>query len=382
MRVLIAHNRYRLAGGEERHVELLERGLRDAGVEVRLFERNSETITHSRRRRIASGLALTYRPYASGIGAELDEWRPDVVHFHNIWPLLTPSAFRIAKRSGAAVVLTAHNYRFACPSGTLFSGGQTHEDCVEGSSLMCAMRRPHGDYSQSLAYGIALELQRRFQMIDRWVDSIVAPSRFMADVLARAGIPRRKVHVIPNGLSVADDGLPRGRSALYIGRLSEEKGIRTLLEAARLAPDVRVAVAGDGPLAPEVQDSDVTYLGSLGREELTAAMGDAAFTLAPSECFDNQPFAVLESFAAARPVVATQMGGLPEIVRHEVTGLLVAPRAPDELARAMRRLVADPELVDRLGANAFEDARRRYSLGAQIREIVALYQRTETHGGG
>src|SRR6266436_5690960 len=118
MRVLVAHNRYRIAGGEERNVDVLLQGLAEAGVDVRLYERDSDEIAHPLSRRISAGATLAYRPGGGGIDGVLRSWKPDVVHFHNIWPLLTPSALRYAHRSGAGVAMTLHNYRFACPGGT------------------------------------------------------------------------------------------------------------------------------------------------------------------------------------------------------------------------------------------------------------------------
>ena len=306
----------------------------------------------------------------------IEEWKPDVVHFHNIWPLLTPSALRIAKRRNAAVLLTAHNYRFACPGGMLLRDGAVHQDCIEGSSLVCALRNPRNSFAESLAYGIALEVQRRLRMLERWVDAFVAPSTFMAQMLVRAGLPEKRVHVIANGLPPSIEPRALGRSALFFGRLSAEKGARTVLEAARLAPDIPVVIAGAGPLEPEVRAAPVNYLGRLNQQGLARALDGAAFSLAPSECYDNQPFAVLEAFAAGRPVIATRIGGLPEIVRDGVTGLLVSPHSPAELAGAMRRLLLDPNLTRELGTNALHDAREKFSLATQVTKIVALYEET------
>jgi glycosyltransferase involved in cell wall biosynthesis len=381
MRVLIAHNRYRLTGGEERHVELLEQGLREAGIEVRRFERDSDRVARSRTRRVLTGLGLAYRPGGGGIGPAIDEWEPDVVHFHNIWPLLTPSALRIAKRRNAAVLLTAHNYRFVCPGGMLLQNGSVHQDCIEGSSLVCALRNPRDSFAESLAYGVALEVQRRLRMLERWVDAFIAPSTFMAQVLVRAGLPEKRVHVIANGLPCSEEPRRDGRAALFFGRLSAEKGVRTLLEAARLAREIPVVIAGAGPLEPEVRAAPVTYLGRLDQQGLSGALDGAAFSLVPSECYDNQPFAVLEAFAAGRPVIATRIGGLPEIVRDEVTGLLVSPHSPAELAGAMRRLWFDPNLTRELGRNAFHEAREKFSLATHVSKVIALYEDTRASLG-
>jgi glycosyltransferase involved in cell wall biosynthesis len=371
-----------LAGGEERHVDLLEQGLVDAGVEVRRFERESSGLSDSRGRRALTGLTLTYRPGGGGIGRVVNEWAPDVVHFHNIWPLLTPAALHLSRRSGAAVVLTTHNYRFACPSGTLFYNGETHERCIDGSSLLCSLNNPRGGIAESLAYGVALELQRRLKMFQRWVDAFVAPSVFVAQMLVRAGLPEERVHSIPYGLPISGPPSPLGQTGLYMGRLSPEKGVETILKASALAPDVRLIVAGAGPLESKVRASRVEYAGMLDRQGLAAALEDAAFTLVPSEWYDNQPFAALEALAAGRPVIASQMGGLPEIVRSGINGLLIPPRAPEELAAAIRRLSTDRPFVTELGTNAFEDARTRFDLKQHIRRIVDLYGRARASRDG
>ena len=142
------------------------------------------------------------------------------MHFHNVFPLLTPAAMRAAHGHGSRVVQTIHNYRFACPSGTLLRDGQIHDDCVEGSSLLCSLRNARGVWSEGIAYGIALEAQRRLRLPHRWVDAYVAPSNFVAAMLARAGYPPERIHTIHHGTPIARTSSPIGDFGLYAGRLS------------------------------------------------------------------------------------------------------------------------------------------------------------------
>ena len=378
MKVLLAHNRYRVPGGEERHVELLEQGLTEAGVTVRRFERSSSGLSPAAR--AAAGLALTYRPGGGGIGAAIDEWRPDVVHFHNLWPLLTPAALRIARRREAAVVLTVHNYRFACPGGTLTRDGTVHESCLEGSSLACALRNPRGSLLESLVYGLALEVQRRLRMLERWVDAFVAPSEFVRQAMVRAGLPGDRISVVHHGVSI---GPERGtdeagrRGLLYTGRLSPEKGVEVLLEAARRAPDVPVVVAGAGPLLAQLQSvspPSVTYAGWLDQAALGALRDRSLMTLQPSVCFETSSFAAIESAAAGRGVIASRIGGLTEIVRDGVSGVLVEPGDPEALARAMRAACADPAGAAEIGASARRLARDEFELARQTQRLVDVYE--------
>lgn len=382
MRVLLAHNKYRAFGGEDRHVALLEPALREAGVETRLFEQSADALEHSLPRRLRAGVSLAYNPGGGGIGEPLDEWTPDVVHFHNLWPLLTPAALRIARRRGAAVVLTVHNCRFACPGGTCTvdthpaQKGLFDNHCLSGSSLRCGVvNNPREKLSESIAYGTALELHRRLRLLERWVDAFIAPSEYIARMLELVRIPRERIHVIPNGISPETQDGSRGREfALFIGRISPEKGIRTLIEAADLAMEVPIATAGTGPLDAEVRSSRIRPLGPLDRDSLEQAVADAAFTILPSECHENSPYALLESFATAKPAIATRVGGIPEIVRHEETGLIVAPRDPRGLAESLIRLWRDPDLMESLGSRALRSVHQTFSLDRQIERTLDLYR--------
>lgn len=349
----LAHNRYRTASGEDRHVELLAEGLRAGGHEISLFRPTSDGLADSRSARLEAGALLAYNPRAGAIKDILDEWRQQIVHFHNVWPLLTPAAIRASKRAGAATVLTLHNCRFACPGGACSVSTHPGRDglfanhCIAGSSLRCAIRNnPRGAVAESLAYGLAQEIQRRLHFLERWVDAFVAPSHYVASMLGAAGIDGRRIAVIPHGVHPQRRVESRGsRFALYVGRLTAEKGVGTLLEAARAGSEVPIAVAGAGPMAEQVRSAPVQYLGLLGRDALDEALAAAAYTVVPSECHENLPYSVLESFAAGKPVIASNVGGLPEVVDHESTGLIVIQRVVrfgQRLERVNVALIAEP----------------------------------------
>ena len=375
VRVLLVHNRYRFPGGEERHVDLLEKWLPYAGVDVRRFEVASPEEL-SLRDRVTLGLTLTYRPKGARILREaLAQHRPDVVHFHNVFPLLTPAALQEARRYGAAVVLTIHNYRFACPAGTLVRNGRIHEDCIEGSSLWCGLRNSRGVWSESIAYGIAIELQRRLRLLHRLVDAYVTPSAFVATMLGRAGYPVERIHTISHGTPISDTPSLGGRYAAYVGRLSPEKGTTTLLEASRHAPQIPLKIAGTGPLASLVtaNDQGISYLGYLDHAEVSELLRHALFTLMPSECYETQGYVALESMAVGTPVIASRLGALPEVIEDEVTGILVSPGDARALAAAMDELWADKHGAMKMGARAWDYAREHFAPEAQIKRLITLY---------
>ena len=375
MRVLLVHNRYRTLGGEERHLDLLEDGLVRAGVDVERYEVTSPEQPHLDRR-VAVAAGLPYRLSSRrAIADVLRTRRPDVVHAHNLMPLLTPSVLHEARRNGARVVLTAHNYRLFCPAGTLLRRGHVHDDCVAGSSLVCGFRGARDSRLESVAYGLTLELHRRFRLIQRWVDAIVVPSAYLGETLRRAGFPGDRIHLVRLGLPV-DGWAPRSREhGLYAGRLSPEKGLDVLLEAARRA-GIPLRIAGDGPMVPQVRAAaagDLEYLGLLSADELATVRRRAAFVVVPSVWADISPFAALEALADGTPVIASRIGGLTEIVDDPRVGTIVPPGDPVALAAAMldwwrRRDAAD------VGRAAWERARERYELERQTRQIIGLYR--------
>lgn len=377
MRALLVHNRYRIAGGEERHLELLKEWLPQTGVDVRRLELNSpnDPALHTRLR---LGLTLTYRPASARLLHDvLVRERPDVVHFHNTLPLLTPAAIRAAHKYGSRVVLTIHNYRFACPAGTLVRDGQTHVDCIDGSSLLCGLRNARGDWGESVAYGIALELQRRLRLLHRWVDAYVTPSTFVAAMLERAGYPPARIHTIRHGTPSDDVVKPAGDTVLYAGRLSEEKGVETLVASSKITPHIPIVIAGDGPLAPRIQEmtgGSISYVGQLGSTAVAELMRGSRLTVAPSRCFESLCYSVIESMAHGRPVVASRLGGLTEIVADGKTGVLVPPGDPVALASAIQDLWDDPARAEQMGLNAWKQAKEQFSPLVQARRLANLYE--------
>ena len=196
-------------------------------------------------------------------------------------------------------------------------------------------------------------------------------------MLARAGYPADRIHTINHGTPIADSPSPAGDYALYVGRLSPEKGVETLLEAARLVPDIPLVIAGAGPLTPlaEAAASDgVTYLGHVATERAVDLRRRALFTLMPSECYEGQPYGALESMAAGTPLVASRLGGLAEITEDGVSGILVPPGDPRALATAMSELWADKPRAAAMGERAWSYAREQFSPARQIDRLVALYE--------
>lgn len=382
MRVLVVHNRYRsgVPSGENRVVDDEVALLRSSGVEVETYIRESDEID-------AFGplerAALAVRPVISLQAARelrrlIAAFRPEVVHLHNPFPLISPWVVRVARAAGVPVVQTVHNYRHGCPSGLLFRDDAVCEDCLGRALPWPAVL--HGCYRGSRAQS-AVMAAAAFAHRGTWrlVDRFLAVSDFAAAKLVEAGIAPGRVVVKPN--AVADPGPPDppGDGFLYAGRLSEEKGVQLLLEAWRisgLGARTTLSIAGDGPLAPLVREAAASlpglrWLGALDRGDVAAAMRASRAVVLPSVCHEALPTTVLEAFAHGRAVVATDRGALRDLVGDGAGWL--APPEPAVLAAALRA-ATEPRAAARAGARARARYEAAFTPAAVLAALLDAYR--------
>ena len=382
MRVLVVHNRYVSAvpSGENAAVDEEVAALRAAGVDVVTHLRSSDEIAALPP---AKKLALAARPVRSGedvraVRRLVAETRPDVLHLHNPYPLISPAVVRVARDAGVPVVQTLHNYRHACIAGSLFRDGHPCTDC-----LGAPLRWPgvaHGCYRGSRPQSLVLTTAEVVHGGTwRQVDRYVALTAFAADLLSRAGLPRDRVTVRPTWGADPGEPAPPGTGHLFAGRLDEEKGALLLVSAwRRTPPGGHLTVAGDGRYRADVERlaaerDDVTYLGPQPPDRVAAEMAQAAVVVVPSVCFEGFPRTVVEAYARGRPVLATDVGPLPEIVPDALgwtaaatpeafAAALVATREPDaargRAARARYLAEHTPEVALRRLLDVYESVAR------------------------
>ncbi|MFD3991163.1 glycosyltransferase family 4 protein [Streptomyces sp. NPDC058583] len=374
MHVLVVHNRYSSAqpSGENRVVDEEVGLLRAAGHRVDVFERRSDDIAaRSLLGKVAVPLLVPWNPAArTELTARLRADRPDVVHVHNVFPLLSPSVLAACADAGVPVVATLHNYTQVCPPGTLHRDGRQCTECVGSALPLPAVR--HGCYRNSrlatVPLAVSLSVNRR-----RWwsgVERFFCISAAQRDVLVRSGMPPERLAVKHN--FVPDPGTLRtgaGEQLLFLGRLADAKGIRLLMAAwdevaAAGGVGVPLVIAGAGPLEPEVTAwaagrDDVRYAGLWDPAECRRALARSVAVLAPSLAMETFGLVVAEAMAAGVPAVAAAHGAFVELVEDGVTGLLHKPGDPASLASAIRRITAEPDRNREMG----EAARRRYEKG-------------------
>lgn len=379
MRVLVAHNRYRSSApsGENQLVDAEIELLRSGGVDVVPMLTDSDDLKGP-----LGALRGAPGPVYSPSGVRrftrlLRQSRPDVVHLHNVYPLISPYVVRVAARAGVPVVQTVHNFRHGCVNGLHLRDGHTCTDCLDSRLGLPAVQ--HGCYRGSRLQTVPMTVG---QIVHRrtWDDGVaryLALTPFTADLLARTGVPRETITVRPTW--VPDPGVPQGTGSdvLYVGRLDVPKGIDRLLEAWELGGSRSgrtLVIAGDGPLRDQVQAAAATgsvrWLGQVPQEEVAAAMARAAYVVVPSRVFEGYPLAVAEAFARARPVLTVSGGSVGTIVDDSI-GWVVDPTAA-ALAEAIARI--DDDEAARRGAAARAAYERSSTPQRGLESLMRVYE--------
>jgi glycosyltransferase involved in cell wall biosynthesis len=361
MRILVAHNRYQQAGGEDAVFHNETRLLEAHGHEVVRFDISNDAVGDMGRLELARA-TLWNRATHEAIARLLAEHRPDVAHFHNTFPLLSPSAYDACRSAGVPVVQTLHNYRLLCAAGTLYRAGGPCESClgrlVKWPGVAHACYR--GDRGATAVATAMLAYHHARGTYRTKVDRFIALTEFAKRKFVAAGIEAARIVV--KGNSVPDTGVgPGGDDALFVGRLAPEKGIATMLAAWRdLGDAVRLRIVGDGPLREDVSEfasrtPGIEYLGRRDPAEVAALMRRASFLVFPSEWYETFGLTIAEAFACGTPVVAARLGAAAEIVTEGVTGRLFAPGDADALRRAALHLAdADPRSMRAAARAAYE----------------------------
>ncbi len=372
--VLTAHNFYQQPGGEDVVYAAEAALLREHGHPVATFERDN---AHIRSGGMAAVQAVWSTPARREIGARLGSQPAEIVHFHNTFPLISPSAYYAAMKQGAAVVQTLHNYRLICPGALLARDGAPCEECVTQRSLLPAVA--HGCYRGSRAgtasVAAMLGVHRAVGTYQYAVDAYIALSEFARGKFIAGGLPAERVWVKPNFLNDPGAGGGDGGYALFAGRLSAEKGIGTLVDAWNSVADIRLRVAGAGPLEQTRWPGGVQTLGQVPREEVLALLRRAVALIYPSVCFENAPMTILEAFACGTPVIASSLGAMAELVRHGYNGLLFRAGDARDLATQVRYAFTHPEHMAEMRRNARREYEEKYTPESNYRQLMAIYER-------
>jgi glycosyltransferase involved in cell wall biosynthesis len=383
MRILAVHNAYLGGVGGEDLVYKNETALlRRFGHEVFEYADDNCRIPGLGALKVGAGAIWSRSSYRS-ISNVLAEYRPYVAHFHNTFPLISPSAYYAAKRQGVAVVQTLHNFRLLCPNGIFLREGKVCEDCLTKSIPFPGVL--HGCYrhSRAASAGVAsmVAVHRALGTWRDMVDIYLALSEFSRAKFVEGGLPADKIIVKPN--CVTDDpgpGAGDGHFALYVGRLSREKGIATLLAAWQtIGNRIPLKIVGDGPELARVREAaervaGIEWLGAQPHDTVMVLLKDASFLVIPSICYENFPLVAAEAFAAGTPVVASDIGSLVSIVKSEQAGLRFRPGDPADLASKISWLLENPPKLAAMRRQARSEFENKYSASVNYDNLIQAYE--------
>lgn len=359
--------------------------LRLRGHEVIEFTRHSDEIREKGALgNVVGALSTPWNPWMiKRLNMALKKHQPDIMHVHNTFPLLSPSVFH-AKGHKVTKILTLHNYRLLCAAGIPMRRGKPCTDCLDKQSSFPAIQ--HGCYRNSRLATVPLAMNIGLhRMLGTWqrnVDAFITFSNFQRELLAKSGLPLEKLYVKPNfypGMPPVVPWSNRGEFVVFVGRLSEEKGVSALLDAWRkwggAAPELRIV--GDGELKPKLEalaiGLPIRFFGQMASSDAQSLIAQSKLLILPSECFEGFPMVVREAFAFGTPVAVSNIGPLPSIVSNNVNGVLFEPANPDSLLQTVQSVWHSKNLLEKLGENARLEFESKFTEETNYAKLMEIY---------
>ena len=386
MKVLLCHNAYQQAGGEDQSFAAEAWLLEEHGCEVVRYERSNDAIRLMSRFEIARRTLWNRDSYRE-LRALIRRERPSVMHCTNTFPLISPAAYYAADREGVAVVQSLRNYRLLCPNAYLMRDGRVCEDCLGRRFAWPGVQ--HGCYRDSrAASAVVATMQTMHRSLGTWrrkVDLYFAPSEFARQKHLEAGFAAEQVAVKPNFIHPdPGPGSGRGGYAIFVGRLSPEKGIETLLDAwRRLAQrggrPLPLKIVGDGPLTPQcaaaaVEHAELELLGRRSPSEVLQLVGEARCLVMPSLWYETFGRTIIEAFAKGTPAIAARLGAMAELIEHGRTGRLFQPGDAGDLAAQVVWLLDHPNEESALRAACRSEYEQRYTAQPNYLMLREIYR--------
>ncbi len=380
MRIAIVHNLYRHPGGEDAVFFAETNLLRQHGHEVFEYVASNRTVKPGPR---SAGEMIWSPTSYDAIRTLLKKHRPEIIHFHNTFLVISPSAYYASRAEGIPVVQTLHNYRLLCPVAIFYRQGHICEECLNrfipwpGVAHACY----HDSRLKSAAVATMLSVHKLLNTWTRKVDIFIASSRFARDKFVQGGIPEGRIMVKPNFVDPdPGPGAHLGEYVLFVGRLSPEKGIDTLLQAWQRLAHIPLRMVGDGSLQERVRaaagsNANILYLGRIDRASLIDQVKAAQLLVFPSETYEGFPMTMVEAFASGLPVVASNLGSTGEIVDEMKTGIHFSPGDARDLAEKVQWGWDHRPEIQAMGRSARREFEEKYTAENNYRMLMNIYGR-------
>lgn len=403
MKVLLVNKYFYLKGGPERHISKIGKVLESKGHQAIPFsmqdERNEPTpyakyfvskVDFNRPMSLGDKLRVIPRVIyfleaRRKIEALIKETKPDIAHLHNIAHQISPSILHSLKKFNLPVVQTLHDYKLVCPTYNMVTGGKICEKCWGHRYYQAILQRCNrGSFSRSLLNCVEMYIHWLLGIYERNIDVFISPSNFLRNKVIEFGINGERIFHIPTFVdsryySPRYDG---DNYFVYIGRVSQEKGLRTLVEAMKNIRTSKLLIVGEGELKTCLEGytsrkniSNIEFLGHLSGEALKSVVRDSRFVVLPSEWHENCPASILEAFALGKPVIGSNIGGIPELITDGVDGILFEPGNSEELSAKISYLLNAAHLVPQMGENARKKVEEKYNPEVYYHRLMGVYRK-------
>ena len=382
MKILLIHNHYKQSAGEDT-VFFAEKALLERhGHEVEQLTLTNNAI-NTTSEKLGAAVGVVYNSQSARlVEAKLQAFKPDILHVHNFFPLVSPAVFYVAQRQGVPVVMTLHNYRLLCPSAYMHYNGQLHlENATKVFPVKAILDKAYrNSYFQTASVVLTTGIHKLLGTWRTKVDRYITLTQGAADMFLNSSLnlSPKQLTVKPNFTTDLGEGAAeREDYFLFVGRLSPEKGIETLLKANKQFP-FKLRIIGDGPLREAVEahaatHPNVTYLGYQKRPRVEEELKRARALIFPSEWPEMFGMSIIEAFSTATPVIASNMGGAAHLVQHNYNGLLYTPGQPTALMHQVQQLSTDKALAAELGRCARETYLQQYTAEVNYQLLLDIY---------
>jgi len=389
MRILLIHNSHRSGSSSGDDIVFnKESGLLEKyGHEVtRINPSNDEFDKESALKKFSTILQVPWSfNYYKKIKQVLIKEKPDIIHLHNFFPFISPSVFYAADSAGIPIIQTLHDYRYLCPMAFLMRSGKICDECKDGAffrSIKYGCFK--GSKLQSIPVAFMLKLHWYLKTFKKKIDGYICLTESQRKIYLNAGYDEKKLFLKPNFVddTFEQDKYRYGNYAVFIGRLGEEKGVRTLIGAWKDMPDIPLKIVGDGPeakdfksLVADMNIKNIDFLGYKPYRECRKIMNDARFLIMPSIGYETFGLTIIEAFSHCKPVIASHLGAMADIVKDKTTGLLFTPMNTQELAEKVRWLWNNPEECKRMGQNARNEYEDKYTPEKNYEMFMNIYRK-------
>lgn len=378
-KVLFVHNKYGIYSGEEAMIKKISEILSENGHEVCFYYKDSSTISDIKTKFFAFFSAIYSQKSKKELKLIISSFQPDIVQIQNLYPLISPSILPMLESMNIPVVMRLSNYRLICPNGLFLSHGKLCESCKDGKEYYCVLKNCEKNILKSINYALRNAVARKFGFYKKNVTRYYSQTDFQRKLISSGGYNIDSIDLIPNTAPLPTSGVTPsvGDFVGFVGRMSSEKGIEVFLDAARQCPDILFKVAGNQGEYDKTHNipDNVILMGHLDRDSLNVFYEQCKFIVVPSICYEGFPGVIIEAMSHSKPVIASNIGGLIEIVEHQKNGLIFKTGNSESLKNAIQSLWSDNIKVVVFGHSGYKKVKENYNEKLYYDRLISSYRK-------